>query len=53
MVMVTSRVLEKVAPSEFPGLLSEDNVASTSARTRRIDAVGACCVDPVSGASRL
>jgi hypothetical protein len=45
MVMITSRALEKVEPSDIFRLLSGDNAASTSARTRRINAVtGACCL---------
>jgi hypothetical protein len=34
MAMVTSRALGKVEPSEISALLSGDNAASTSARTR-------------------
>jgi hypothetical protein len=41
MVMITSRALEKVEPSDISRLLSGDNAAPTSARTRRINAVTA------------
>jgi hypothetical protein len=39
MVMITSRALGKVEPSEISRLLSGDNAASTAARTRRINFV--------------
>jgi hypothetical protein len=37
MVMITSRALEKVEPSDISRPLSEENAASTSVRTRRSD----------------